>query len=150
MAAVLSVIGMAIASAMSVFFGVSGLPTLLLLLMIGAGVGAGIGGAAMLLRIDTIPSWPILLTIGLGFSLISFGGSWVGFQIGDVVTKIEDENCVGVCGYLFKPRTYMALGAVLSSSLLSLAFNIGYEVWASDRHRFGLVGASRKKTEPGV
>ena len=127
LAAVLGVIGMAIASALSVFFGVAGLPNLLALLMIGAGVGAGIGAGLMMLRIDSVPSWPILLSVGLGLALASGLGAWAGFQAGDRISAIEDANCVGVCGYLFKPRTYIALGATLVANVIALAFNIGYE-----------------------
>ena len=132
LAAVLSVIGMAIASAMSVFFGVSALSTLLLLLMVGAGIGAGIGAGVTLLHVDSIPPWPVWLAIGIVLAAVSGLGAWVGLQVGETITAIEDANCVGVCGYLFKPRTYMALGATLVSNVVALAFNIGYEA------RFGL------------
>ena len=127
LAAVLGVIGMAIASAMSVFFGVAALPTLLTLLMIGAGVGAGIGAGATMLRVDAIPPWPALLAVGLALAVLAAAGGWVGFQIGERISAMEDANCVGVCGYLFKPRTYIALGATLVANCISLAFNIGYE-----------------------
>lgn len=127
LAAVLSAIGMAIASALAVFFGVSGLSSILTLLMVGAGVGAGIGSGAVLIRVDTIPSWFILLGVGLGLSAIGFAGAWAGFQIGDKITAIEEANCVGVCEYLFKPRTYIALGATIVTSGVVLVFNIGYE-----------------------
>ena len=140
LAAVLSVIGMATASALSVFFGVAGLPTLLALLMVGAGVGAGLGGGATLLRVDAIPSRPALLAIGLGFCLVGFAGAWAGFQIGGQITAIQDANCVGVCGYLFKPRTYMALGAALLCNAAALAFNLAWEARAGGwrRPRFRL------------
>lgn len=127
LAAVLGVIGMAIASASSVFFGVSGLPTLLALLMIGTGVGAGIGAGVMMLRIDAVPPWPLLLLSGLVLMVLSAGGGWVGFQIGDQISAIEDAKCVGVCGYLFRPRTYIVLGATLAANVIALAFNIVYE-----------------------
>lgn len=144
LAAVLGVVGMAVGSAMSVFFGVSSLSTLLTLLMIGAGVGAGIGAGVMMLRIDAVPPWPILLAVGLALAAFSAGGGWVGFQIGDRISAIEDANCVGVCGYLFKPRTYIALGATLVSNVIALVFNIGYEGgfgrWASTKPR--VVGAT--------
>ena len=139
LAAVLGVIGMAIASAMSVFFGVSGLPTLLTLLMIGAGVGAAIGAGLMMLRIDSVPPWPVLLAVGLALALVSALGAWAGFQVGDRISAIEDANCVGVCGYLFKPRTYIALGATLVANVIALVFNVGYEGvfgrWARARQR---------------
>lgn len=139
LAAVLGVVGMAVASAMSVFFGVSGLSTLLTLLMIGAGFGAGIGAGVMMLRIDAIPPWHILLAVGLVLAALSAGGGWVGFQIGDRISAIEDANCVGVCGYLFKPRTYIALGATLVPNCIALLFNIVYEGrygrWASPNPR---------------
>ena len=127
LAAVLAVIGMAIASAMSVFFGVASLTNLLTLLMMGAGIGAGIGAGAMMLRVDAIPSWSVLLAAGVVLVALSVGGGWVGFQIGDMISAIEDANCVGVCGYLFKPRTYIALGAALVPNCISLVFNIAYE-----------------------
>lgn len=130
LAAVLSVIGMATASALSVFFGVAGLPTLLALLMLGAGIGAGLGAGAVLLRVDAIPSRPVLLAVGLGFCLVGFAGAWAGLQIGDKITAIQDANCVGVCGYLFKPRTYMALGAALLCNAAALALNLTWEARA--------------------
>ena len=127
LAAVLGVIGMAIASAASVFFGVAALPTLLALLMVGAGVGAGIGAGATMLRVDDVPPWPILLAVGLLLAAASAGGGWAGLQIGDKITAIEEANCVGLCGYLFKPRTYVALGATVVSNCIALAFNVGCE-----------------------
>ena len=80
LAAVLSALGMALASALAVFFGVAALPNILLMLMVGAGVGAGIGAGIILLRVDSIPAWPILLGAGLALSAASFGGAWVGFK----------------------------------------------------------------------
>ena len=143
LAAVLGVIGMAIASAMSVFFGVASLNTLLTLLMIGAGVGSGIGAGLMMLRIDAVPHWPVLLGVGLALAILSAIGGWVGFQIGDYVSAIEDANCVGVCGYLFKPRTYIALGSTVVSNCVALLFNIAYEGgfgrWASPKLRVARV-----------
>ena len=127
LAGVLGVIGMAVASAMAVFFGVSGLNTLLTLLMIGAGTGAGIGAGAMMLRIDAIPHWTILVAVGLLLAVLSAGGGWAGFQVGDWISAIEDDNCVGVCGYFLKPRTYIVLGATLIANGIALLFNIGYE-----------------------
>ena len=127
LAAVLGVVGMAIASALAVFFGVSGLSNNLALLMIGAGVGAGIGAGLTMLRVDSIPSWPILIAVGLVLALLSTGGAWVGFQIGGFISDIEDARCVGVCGYFFKPRTYIALGATLVPNVIAMIFNIAYE-----------------------
>lgn len=127
LAGVLAAIGMAIASAMAVFFGVAALPNILTMLMVGAGIGAGIGAGLTLLRVDSIPSWPVLLGAGLLLSAASYGGAWVGFQIGGYITAIEDARCVGVCPYLFKPRTYIALGAALVPNIMTLLFNIGYE-----------------------
>ena len=149
LAAVLGVLGMAIASAMSVFFGVSGLSTLLTLLMIGAGVGAGIGAGVMMLRIDAIPPWPMLIGVALALAILSAIGGWIGFQIGDRISAIEDANCVGVCGYLFKPRTYIALGATLVPNCIALAFNIIYEGRAgrSTSTRLRVTGANRATGE---
>ena len=127
LAAVLAALGMALASALAVFFGVAALPNILTMLMVGAGVGAGIGAGIILLRVDSIPAWPILLGAGLALSAVSFGGAWVGFQIGGYISAIEDARCVGVCPYLFKPRTYIALGAALAPNIIALLFNIGYE-----------------------
>ena len=153
LAAVLSVIGMAIASAMSVFFGVAALPTILLLLMIGAGVGAAIGAGVTALRIDTIPHWSVLLAVGLLLAAVSAVGAWAGFQVGEIISAIEDDRCVGVCGYLFKPRTYIALGATLVANALALVFNVGYEGvfgrWAWPRPRVagpaGRVGEAERR-----
>ena len=127
LAGVLAAIGMAIASALAVFFGVAALPKILTMLMAGAGVGAGIGAGVTLLRLDSIPPWPILLAVGLVLSAASYGGAWAGFQIGGYISAIEDARCVGVCPYLFKPRTYIALGAALVPNIIALLFNIGYE-----------------------
>ena len=127
LAAVLGAIGMAIASALSVFFGVSGLSTLLALHMIGAGVGAGIGAGTMMLRIDAFPPWHILLGVGLVLAALSAVGGWIGFLVGDWISAIEDARCVGVCGYLFRPRTYIAIGAALVPNCIALVFNVVYE-----------------------
>ena len=118
---------MALASALAVFFGVAALPKILVMLMVGAGIGAGIGAGLTMLRVDAIPPWPVLLAVGLGLSAVSAGGAWVGFQIGGYISAIEDARCVGVCPYLFKPRTYIALGAALVPNVIALLFNIGYE-----------------------
>ena len=139
LAAVVAVIGMAVGSAMAVFFGVSALPNILTLLMIGAGVGAGIGAGLTLLRVDSIPSWLVLLAVGLALAALGYVGGWVGFQVGEKISAIEDANCVGVCGYFFKPRTYIALGATLLPNLATILFNIGYEGglgrWGRNRQR---------------
>ena len=127
LAGVLAALGMALASALAVFFGVAALPNILAMLMIGAGVGAGIGAGLTMLRVDSIPPWPVLLAVGLGLSAVSAAGAWVGFQIGGYISAIEDARCVGVCPYLFKPRTYIALGAALVPNVIALLFNIGYE-----------------------
>ena len=79
-----------------------------------------------MLRVDAIPSWSVLLAAGVVLVALSVVGGWVGFQIGDMISAIEDANCVGVCGYLFKPRTYIALGAALVPNCISLVFNIAY------------------------
>lgn len=127
LAAVLGALGMAMASALAVFFGVAALPKILTMLMVGAGVGAGIGAGLTMLRMDAIPPWPVLLAVGLGLSAVSTAGGWVGFQIGGYISAVEDARCVGVCPYLFKPRTYIALGAALVPNIIALLFNIGYE-----------------------
>ena len=80
-----------------------------------------------MLRVDAIPSWSVLLAAGVVLVALSVVGGWVGFQIGDMISAIEDANCVGVCGYLFKPRTYIALGAALVPNCIALVFNIAYE-----------------------
>ena len=133
MAAVLSVVGMGVASALSVFFGVSGLGTLLALLMIGAGAGAGLGSAIILFRVDAIPGWPLLLAILLGLSLVGLAGAWGGFKIGGAVTAMEEARCVGVCEYLFKPRTYMALGAIAAAVVAASAVRTGRSIREQSR-----------------
>ena len=127
LAAVLGSIGMAVALALAVFFGVAGLLAQLAMLMIGAGVGAGIGAGLTMFRVDAIPPWPVWLAVGLGLAVVSTAAGWVGYQVGDHISAIEDANCVGVCGYLFKPRTYIAMGATLVPNVIALLFNIGYE-----------------------
>ncbi len=119
---------MGVASALSVFFGVSGLGTLLALLMIGAGVGAGLGSAIILFRVDTMPNWLLLLAILLALSLVGLAGAWGGFKIGAAVTAIEEARCVGVCQYFFKPRTYMALGAIIAAVLVASAVRTGWGI----------------------
>ena len=150
LAGVLGVVGMAIASAMAVFFGVSGLNTLLALLIIGAGTGAGIGAGAMMLRIDAIPHWTIWLAVALVLSVLGAGGGWAGFQVGDWISEIEDARCVGVCGYFLRPRTYIVLGAALVPNCIALLFNIGYEGgfgrWASSKPRVvGPAGEAQRR-----
>lgn len=124
---------MGVASALSVFFGVSGLGTLLALLMIGAGAGAGLGSAIILFRVDAIPGWPLLLAILLGLSLVGLAGAWGGFKIGGAVTAMEEARCVGVCEYLFKPRTYMALGAIAAAVVAASAVRTGRSIREQSR-----------------
>ena len=146
LSAVLSVIGMAVASALAVFFGVSGLTNLLALSMVGAGTGAALGAGAAMFRVDTIPRWPLLLAIVAGLSLVGAGAGWAGFVIGDVITAYEEAMCLGACEYLFRPRTYIALGATIVTNLVSLAVNVVYEVrgggWDKPRPRTWPAGSA--------
>ena len=141
LAAVLASLGMAVASALSVFFGISGLSTLLIWLMIGAGIGGGLGAGVLMFRVDAIPSWPLLLVIALALPLIGAAGAWAGFGLGGAITAYQDSQCLGVCEYLFRPKTYMALGATIVANLVSLVFNVGYEIRAGDWAKPGLLSA---------
>lgn len=146
LSAVLSTIGMAVASALAVFFGVSGLANLLALSMVGAGIGAGLGAGAALFRVDTIPRWPVLLAIVAGLALVGAGAGWAGFVIGDVITAYEEAKCLGACEYLFRPRTYIALGATIVTNLVSLVVNAVYEArgggWDKPRPRTWPAGSA--------
>ena len=141
LAAVLASLGMAVASALSVFFGISGLSTLLIWLMIGAGVGGGLGAGVLMFRVDAIPPWPLLLVIALALSLVGAAGAWAGFELGGAITAYEDSQCLGVCEYLFRPKTYMALGATIAANLVALVVNVGYEIRAWDWAKPGLLSA---------
>ena len=96
LSSVFSVIGIGIAWSMFVFFGAVSHATLLVLFMIGAGVGAGLGSYVAFLRVDWIPTAPILVVMGLTLLLAGMGGAWGGFLFG---ANQEVECCVG-------PRCY--------------------------------------------
>ena len=92
-------------------------------------------------RVDAIPPWPLLLVIALALSLIAAAGAWAGFELGGAITAYQDSRCLGVCEYLFRPKTYMALGATIAANLVALAVNVGYEIRAGDWAKPGLLSA---------
>ena len=94
-----------------------------------------------MLRVDAILSWPLLLVTALAMCLVGAAGAWAGFELGGAITAYQDSQCLGVCEYLFRPKTYMALGATIVANLVSLVFNVGYEIRAGDWAKPGLLSA---------
>ena len=124
LAAVFSVIGIGIAWAMFVFFGAVAHATLLVLFMFGAGLGAGGGSYIAFLRVDWVPTAPMLTAIGLTLLLAGIGGAWGGFQFG---ANQEVECCVGPP---VTPITYTAIGATLGANAAALVMAVAHEVKA--------------------
>ena len=120
--AVFSVIGIVIAWAIFVFFGAASHATLLVFFMIGAGLGAGLGGYIAFLRVDRTPPPPILLAVGLSLLLAGIGGAWGGFQFG---ANQEVECCVGPA---VTPITYTSMGATLGANAAALVIGVAHEI----------------------
>lgn len=121
LSSVFSVIGIGIAWSMFVFFGAVSHATLLVLFMIGAGVGAGLGSYIAFLRVDWIPTAPILAAMGLALLLAGMGGAWGGFLFG---ANQEVECCVGPA---VTPISYTALGATVGAIAAALGMSIARE-----------------------
>jgi|KNS12BottometaT_FD_k123_713_1 hypothetical protein len=121
LAIVFSVIGIGIAWAMFVFFGAVSHGTLLVLFMIGAGLGAGLGSYIAFLRFDWAPTTPVLAAMGLTLVLAGMGGAWGGFQFG---ANQDVECCVGPA---VSPIGYTAMGATLGAIAAALVMSIARE-----------------------
>ena len=124
LAGAFSVIGIGIAWAMFVFSGAVSHATLLILFMIGAGLGAGLGGYIAFLRVDGPPTPPLLLAGGLALVLAGIGGAWGGYQFG---ASQEVECCVGPA---VTPITYTALGATVGANAAALVMSVAHEIKA--------------------
>ena len=116
LAALLSAIGIVVAWGMFIFWG--GVSHVILFLMTGAGVGAGIGSFAAWLKIDRAPPLVVLAAVALVLILAGIGGAWGGFQFG--ATR-EVACCAGPA---IQPVTYMALGAIVVANGVALAVHM--------------------------
>lgn len=130
---VLSVIGIGTAWGLYVFFGAASHSTLLTMFLIGAGLGAGVGGYVSAMRVDRAPPWPYQLLIGLALVLAGIAGAWGGYQFG--ATR-EVECCVGPS---ITPITYTAMGATVGANVFALGLWVVYRIksnggWGKFRH----------------
>jgi hypothetical protein len=114
LAVVLSMAGVGIAWGLYVFFGAVSRTTLLTLFMVGAGVGAGLGGFLAWLRIEGDP-WPALLGTALLALLAGIGGAWGGYEFGGR----QEVPCCAKAD--ITPVTYTALGATVAANGAALA-----------------------------
>jgi len=118
LSSVFGVIGIGVAWAMFVFFGAVSHATLLAFFMIGAGLGAGLGGYIAFFRFDWVPTAPMMAAMGLTLLLAGMGGAWGGFQFG---ANKEVECCVGPA---VTPITYTAIGATVGAIAAALLMSI--------------------------
>jgi hypothetical protein len=109
LAVVLSMAGIGIAWGLYVFFGASSRTTLLTVFMVGAGVGAGLGGFLAWLRIEGDPG-PVLLATVLLALLAGIGGAWGGYEFGGR----QEVPCCAKAD--ITPVTYTALGAAVAAN----------------------------------
>ena len=121
LAVVLSMVGIGIAWGLYVFSSASSRTTLLALFMVGAGVGAGLGGFLAWLRIEG-DSRPALLATALLALLAGIAGAWGGYQFGG-------RQGVPCCaGPAITPITYTTLGATVVANGAALVVGIAREV----------------------
>ncbi|MFQ6029534.1 MAG: hypothetical protein ACE5Q6_18820 [Dehalococcoidia bacterium] len=136
---VLSVIGVGIAWGAYVFSGAVSQVTLLVLFMIGAGTGAGVGSFLAWLRIDRLPRRSLLLVVVLVLAVAGIAGAWGGYEYG---SNQEVACCVGPS---ITPITYIALGATLGTNVLALAMGIAQDIKARGgwtKFRTGVTGSA--------
>ncbi len=115
---VLSMIGIAIAWSLYIFFGGQSIATWLASLFFGAGLGAGIAAFVAWLHIDRETSMVLGLTalvvIGAGIA-----GAWGGYEYG---SNQEIECCAMPTT---SPIYYTALGSAVLANVAGLAFAAG-------------------------
>ena len=123
---VLSMIGIAIAWALFIFFGGQSYNIWLGSIFVGAGLGAGIGGFFAWLRIDGDDSLALVLTAAI---IISAGisGAWLGFEYG----SSQEVEC---CAMPTKsPIYYTALGSAVVATAAGVVIAVVRAVLTKQR-----------------
>ena len=115
---VLSMIGIAIAWSLYIFFGAGSIETWLASLFFGAGLGAGIAAFAAWLHLDRETSLVLALTavfvVGAGIA-----GAWGGYEYGSV----QEVECCAMP--TVSPIYYTALGSAVVANIAGLTFAAG-------------------------
>ncbi len=123
---VLSMIGIAIAWSLYIFFGGQSIETWLASLFFGAGLGAGIAAFVAWLHLDRETSLVLALTalfvVGAGIA-----GAWGGYEYGSV----QEVECCAMP--TVSPIYYTALGSAVVANIAGLAFAAGRAVLTKKR-----------------
>ena len=131
LAIVLGMTGIAVAWGLFLFSGSQSLTVLLWTLMMGAGVGAGLGGSAAWLRLEG-DTKPVLLALALLAAAAGLGGAWGGYEFG---SRQEVECCAMPT---VSPVTYTAMGATVVANGAMMVFVLVRE--AMSRRRRATLG----------
>ncbi len=115
LAFVLGAIGAVVGWGLFLFSGVQSLNVLLWTLMVGAGIGAGLGGFAAWLRLEG-DTRPVLLAMALLAVATGIGGAWGGYEFG---SRQEVECCAMP---EISPVTYTVAGATVVANGVVMAF----------------------------
>ena len=122
-----SVAGIGIAWGFFVFSSSRSLDTMLWSLMIGAGLGAGLGGFLAWLRLDG-ENLLLLLAAAILAAAAGIGGAWGGYAYGA-------RQTVECCAMpTVTPITYTAAGATLVASGAAMVFSLARDVMRRWRH----------------
>ena len=123
LAFVFGVMGAVVAWGLFMFSGVQSLNALIWTLMIGAGIGAGLGGFAAWLRLEG-DTRPVLLAMALLAVVTAVGGAWGGYEFG---ARQEVECCamptVSAVTYTVAGATVVANGVVMAFVLIRKALS---------------------------
>jgi hypothetical protein len=117
LAIVFSVLGIGVAWGLYVFSGSRSFAALFSLFLIGAGLGAGLGGFLAWLRIDRNTRSSLVLMGSLALAA-GIGGAWGGYEYG---ARQEVECCATPT---VGPMTYTAVGATVVANSALMAFGL--------------------------
>lgn len=135
-AIVLSSIGIVVAWGLFLFSGVQSVDALLWTLIIGAGLGAGLGGFAAWLRLegDTRPALLAMATLAVAAGV---GGAWGGYEFG----SSQEVECCAMPK--ITPVTYTVMGAIVVT-------NVAVTILGLAREAKGRWRGSGKRKSPGL
>ncbi len=122
-----SVAGIGIAWGLFVFSSSRSLDTMLWSLMVGAGLGAGLGGFLAWLRLEG-DTFLLLLAAAVLVAAAGIGGAWGGYEFG---ARQEVECCAIPT---VTPVTYTALGATVVASGVAMFFSLARDLMSRWRH----------------
>ncbi len=122
-----SVAGIGIAWGLFVFSSSRSLDTMLWSLMVGAGLGAGLGGFLAWLRLEG-DAFVVLLAAAALAAAAGIGGAWGGYEFG---ARQEVECCAMPT---VSPITYTAMGATVVASGAAMIFSMARDLMSRWRH----------------